>query len=100
MAHMAATRPDTPVIGGEVVLARRRGKSKSPNFKYDGPVSVIGLELDGCDERTRRRLERQWEAVFGCAGRCSATLRRGVARIGPPTASAQTIRPDCGPGWG
>jgi hypothetical protein len=70
---MAATRPDaTPVISGDVVLARRRGKSKAPNFKYDGPVAVIRLELDVSDERTRRRLERQWEAVF--------RLRRALQR--------------------
>ncbi|BBZ13167.1 transposase [Mycobacterium branderi] len=70
---MAATRPDaTPVSSGEVVLARRRGKSKAPNFKYDGPVAVIQLELDVSDERTRRRLERQWEAVF--------RLRRALQR--------------------
>jgi hypothetical protein len=35
-------------------------------------VSVIRLELDVCDERVRRRLERQWAAVFG--------LRRALQR--------------------
>ena len=51
---------------------RRRGKSKAPNFTYDGPVSVIRLELDVSDARVRRRLERQWGAVF--------RLRRAVQR--------------------
>ena len=55
-----------------VVLPRRRGKSKAPNFKYDGPVSVIRLELDASDERVRGRLERQWAAVF--------QLRRALQR--------------------
>jgi hypothetical protein len=50
----------------------RRGKSKAPNFKYDGPVSVIRLELDASDERVRGRLERQWAAVF--------QLRRALQR--------------------
>ena len=85
--------PTPPAISGEVVLARRRGKSKSPNFKYDGPVSVIGLELDGCDERTRRRLERQWEAVFGlrralqrdAAARCRAYWAAHRERADHPT---------------
>ena len=43
----------------------RRGKSKSPNFKYEGPVSVIRLELDVSDPGVRRRVEAQWVAVFG-----------------------------------
>jgi hypothetical protein len=55
-----------------VVLPRRRGKSKAPNFKYDGPVSVIRLELDASDEWVRGRLERQWAAVF--------RLRRALQR--------------------
>jgi hypothetical protein len=62
---MAATSTDTETAtSGDGVAPRRRGKSKAPNFKYDGPVSVIRLELDGCDERSRRRLERHWDAVF------------------------------------
>jgi hypothetical protein len=56
------------VVGGP----RRRGKSKAPNFTYDGPVAVIRLELDGGDDLVRRRLERQWAAVF--------RLRRAVQR--------------------
>jgi Putative transposase DNA-binding domain len=51
---------------------RWRGESKTPNFVYRGPVSVIRLELDVSDERTRRRLARQWEAVF--------RLRRALQR--------------------
>jgi hypothetical protein len=75
MGSMACTPTDTmaETSGDEVVGApRRRGKSKAPNFKYDGPVAVIRLELDLADEHTRRRLERQWEAVF--------RLRRALQR--------------------
>lgn len=53
-------------------MPRRRGKSKAANFTYNGPVAVIRLELDLDDEHTRRRLERQWEAVF--------RLRRALQR--------------------
>jgi hypothetical protein len=62
----------TTATSGDVVVPRRRGKSMAPNFKYDGPVSVIRLELDISDERARRRLERQWEAAF--------RLRRALQR--------------------
>jgi hypothetical protein len=55
-----------------VVLPRRRGKSKALNFTYDGPVSVIRLELDVSDPVVLGRLERQWEAVF--------RLRRALQR--------------------
>jgi hypothetical protein len=69
---MAAPVTDTTAaISGEVV-PRRRGKSKAPNFTYDGPVSVIRLELDVSDARVCRRLERQWAAVF--------RLRRALQR--------------------
>jgi hypothetical protein len=61
----------TTAISGDA-LVRRRGKSKAPNFKYEGPVSVIGLELDACDDLMRRRLEKHWEAVF--------RLRRALQR--------------------
>jgi hypothetical protein len=44
--------------------AQRRGKSTAPNFKHEGPVSVIRLELDVSDESIRGRVERQWVAVF------------------------------------
>ena len=75
MGIMAATPTDTAsVISGDVV-PRRRGKSKAPNFSYEGPVSVIRLELDASDARSRRRLERQWEAVF----RLRRALRRDAA---------------------
>jgi hypothetical protein len=65
---MAATSSD------EVVDAsRRRGKSKAPNFAYEGPVAVIRLELDGADDRVRRRLFRLRRAVQrDAAARCQA----------------------------
>jgi hypothetical protein len=59
---------------GEAVVSRRRGKSKAPNFTYDGPVSVIRLELDVGDPGVRRRVEAQWVAVF--------RLRRALQRDG------------------
>ncbi|MGH3971049.1 MAG: hypothetical protein ACRDTV_23815 [Mycobacterium sp.] len=62
----------TAAISGDVVLPRRRGKSKSPNFRYDGPVSVIRLGLDVSDPVVLRRVERQWAAVF--------RLRRALQR--------------------
>jgi hypothetical protein len=73
MIAMAAARIDTTTaISGDVVLPRRRGKSKAPNFKYEGPVSVIRLELDASDPVVRRGLERQWAAMF--------RLRRALQR--------------------
>jgi hypothetical protein len=71
IAMPAACTDNTAVISGDVV-PRRRGKSKAPNFKYDGPVSVIRLELDASDPMVRRRVERQWAAVF--------RLRRALQR--------------------
>ncbi len=61
---MASEGTDTATVAAGDTPPRRRGKSKAPNFKYDGPVAVIRLELDLCDPVVRRRLERQWEAVF------------------------------------
>jgi hypothetical protein len=73
MIAMAAVSTDiTTVVSGDVVVPRRRGKSKAPNFKYDGSVSVIGLELDVSDPVVRQRLERHWVAVF--------RLRRALQR--------------------
>jgi hypothetical protein len=73
MTVMAVARSGvTAVVGGDVVVARRRGKSKAPNFTYDGPVSVIRLELDVSDPVVRQRLERQWVAAF--------RLRRALQR--------------------
>ncbi|HTF54490.1 MAG TPA: hypothetical protein VK735_44210, partial [Pseudonocardia sp.] len=70
---MAAAPTDiTAVISGDAKVARRRGKSKAPNFTYDGPVSVIRLELDVSDPVVRQRLERQWVAAF--------RLRRALQR--------------------
>jgi len=94
---MASTSIDTmgATSGDEVVVApRRRGKSKAPNFTYDGPVAVIRLELDGSDDRVRRRLERQWEAVFrlrralqrDAAARCRAYWAARHQRAADPKA--------------
>jgi len=71
---MAAAPTDHPPVssGDAVAPPRRRGKSKTANFAYDGPVAVIRLELDLTDDVTRRRLEAQWEAVF--------RLRRALQR--------------------
>ncbi|MEO1997325.1 MAG: zinc ribbon domain-containing protein [Planctomycetaceae bacterium] len=54
------------------VLPRRRGKSKGKNFKYDGPVAVIKLELDTADTAALHRLAAQQEGVF--------RLRRALQR--------------------
>jgi hypothetical protein len=73
MIAMAAVRTDvTTAISGDVAEPRWRGKSKGPNFAYEGPVSVIRLELDASDPVVRRRLQRQFEAVF--------RLRRALQR--------------------
>jgi hypothetical protein len=72
IAMAAASTDTTTAISGEVVQPRRRGKSKAPNFRYEGPVSVVRLELDVTDERTRRCVARQWASVF--------RLRRAVQR--------------------
>lgn len=72
MIHMAAGLTNTATATSDEVVPRHRGKSKAPNFKYDGPVSVIRLGLDLGDDRTRQRLERQWAAVF--------RLRRALQR--------------------
>ncbi|MGH3960547.1 zinc ribbon domain-containing protein [Mycobacterium sp.] len=69
---MAIAPTDTSTVTSGAMVPRRRGKSKASNFSYDGPVSVIRLELDVGDERTRRRVQRQWEAVF--------RLRRALQR--------------------
>ncbi len=58
----------------------RRGKSKAPNFVYDGPVCVIRLQLDASDDRLRQRVERQWEAAF--------RLRRALQRDGAARCAA------------
>jgi hypothetical protein len=69
---MAAAPIDTTTAISDAVVPRRRGHSKAPNFSYSGPVSVIRLELDVSDARVRRRMERQWTAVF--------RLRRALQR--------------------
>src|SRR6266446_2370541 len=58
--------------GSTVAAPRRRGKSKAPNFSYSGSLSVVRLELDIADDSARRRVERQWKAVF--------RLRRALQR--------------------
>jgi hypothetical protein len=73
MITMAAASTDTTgVVSGDAVPSRRRGKSKAPNFTYDGPVSVIRLQLDVGDSVVRRRVEAQWAAAF--------RLRRALQR--------------------
>ena len=72
---MASAPTDTMAASsgdGIAAVPRRRGRSKAPNFSYEGPLSVIRLELDLTDERTRARVEAQWEAVF--------RLRRALQR--------------------
>jgi Putative transposase DNA-binding domain len=71
IAMTSAPIDTTSAISGDVV-PRRRGKSKAPNFTYEGPVSVIRLQLDVSDPVARRRMERQWVAVF--------RLRRALQR--------------------
>jgi transposase len=91
---MAATSDD-----GATAVPRRRGKSKAPNFAYEGPVSVIRLELDATDERTRRRLEAQWEAVFrlrralqrDAAARCRAYWAAHHQRADDPPAVRERL---------
>jgi hypothetical protein len=73
ISPMPSAGTDTATVtSGDVVVPRRRGKSKALNFRYDGPVSVIRLELDVSDPVVLGRLERQWEAVF--------RLRRALQR--------------------
>jgi hypothetical protein len=100
ITHMAATGTDTTTAtSGDVVLSRRRGKSKAPNFKYDGPVSVIRLELDATDDPTRRRLERHWGAVFrlrralqhDAAARCRAYWAAHHERARDPQALRERL---------
>jgi hypothetical protein len=95
---MAAEPTDTgTAIGGDV--PRRRGKSKAPNFRYEGPVSVIQLELDVSDDRVRRRLERQWGAVFrlrralqrDAAARCRAYWAAHHERAADPKALRERL---------
>ncbi len=94
MIAMAAAPIDTTAaISGDVV-PRRRGKSKAPNFKYEGPVSVIRLELDVSDARVRQRLQRQWAAAFrlrralqrDAAARCRAYWAARHERVADPKA--------------
>lgn len=96
---MAATPNDmTAVISGDVVV-RRRGKSKAPNFKYEGPVAVIRLELDVSDAVVRRRVQLQWAAVFrlrralqrDAVARCRAYWAAHRERSGDPEAVRERL---------
>ena len=63
--------PDPAVAA--VAAARRRGKSKTANWRRPEQVAVIALEVDLCgDVVMRRRVEKHWDAVF--------RLRRAVQR--------------------
>jgi hypothetical protein len=98
---MAATPTDaTAAISGDVVVVpRRRGKSTAPNFTYEGPVSVIRLELDVTDAPTRRRMARQWAAVFrlrralqrDAAARCRASWAAHHERAHDPKAARERL---------
>ena len=98
IAPMAAT-DTTTVTCGDVVLPRRRGKSKAPNFSYDGPLSVIRLELDISDSVVRRHVERQWEGVFrlrralqrDAAARCRAYWAAHHERAAHPKALRERL---------
>jgi hypothetical protein len=94
---MAAALTDTmAATSGDAVVGapRRRGRSKAPNFTYQGPVAVIRLEIDGSDDRVRQRLVRQWEAVFrlrralqrDAAARCRAYWAAHHERAADPKA--------------
>src|SRR5438445_806020 len=99
MSPMASVPADTTAPSGDVVPPRRRGKSKAPNFTYDGPVSVIRLELDASDPVAGRRLQRQWDAVFrlrralqrDAADRCRAYWAAHRERRGDPKALRQRL---------
>jgi hypothetical protein len=73
ITRMGALLTDiTAASSGDEAWPRRRGKSKAPNFTYEGPVSVIRLELDVSDPVVLRRVQCQWTAVF--------RLRRALQR--------------------
>ncbi len=99
MVAMATAPIDTTTAIGGAVAPRRRGKSKAPNFKYEGPVSVIRLELDVSDPRARRRIQHQWAAVFrlrratqrDAAARCRAYWAAHHERGGDPKGLRQRL---------
>ena len=93
--HGIRRRPTSPPPPAVRWRCRGGGVSrKCPSFTYTGPVSVIRLELDLCDKRTRRRLERHWQAVFrlrralqrDAADRCRAYWAAHRVRAADPTA--------------
>ncbi len=99
MASMASAGNDTVTATSGDVVPRRRGKSKAPNFKYDGPVSAIRLELDVNDAVVCRRLQRHWGAVFrlrralqrDAAARCRAFWAAHRERPADPKALAERL---------
>ncbi len=99
MAPMAPAGTDTITATSGEVAPRRRGKSKARNFKYEGPVSVIRLELDVNDPVVGRRLERHWGAVFrlrralqrDAAARCRAYWAAHHERAADPKALRQRL---------
>ncbi|MDM3927826.1 transposase [Mycobacterium intracellulare] len=100
MSPMASGPTDiTTAASGDVVPPRRRGKSKARNFTYDGPVSVIRLELDAAEDVTRRRLEQHWGAVFrlrracqrDAAARCRAYWAAHRGRAADPKALRERL---------
>lgn len=92
---MAAAPVDTTTpVCRDVSMPRRRGKSTGRNFTYEGPRSVIRLELDISNALLGRRVERQWMAVFrlrravqrDAAARCRAYWKAGHERAADPKA--------------
>ena len=89
ITHMAAAPTDTMDRDrGDVAAPRRRGKSKAPNFTYDGPVSVIRLELDASDERAAAAVGAAVGGGVSAAAGIAARRRGPVPGVlgGPPRA--------------
>jgi hypothetical protein len=100
MIDMTVAFSDTATAAsGEAAVSRRRGKSKAPNFTYDGAVSMICLKLDVSDPEVRRRLQEQWAAVFGlrralqrdAQRRCRAYWSAHRERAADPTALRERL---------
>lgn len=83
-----------------VAAARRRGKSKTPNFSYSGPVSVIHWSLMLLMTAVGYGWSGSGRRCLGCGGRCSATPSIDVGLIGGLITSGRRIRKGCGSGWG
>jgi hypothetical protein len=100
MIDMTAAFSDAATAtSGDAVVSRRRGTSKSPNFSYEGPVSVIRLELDVNDPGVRRGVEAQWVAAFrlrralqrDAAARCRAYRAAHRERAADPKAVRERL---------